>query len=48
MPEVEIYHEKIGHSGMKNKEVMKVLAILGEAWGKEGNRVKWGKSCGGN
>ena len=48
MPEDEIYHGKFGHSGMKNKEVMTVLVIWGEARGKGGNRVKGRKSWGGN
>ena len=37
MPEVEIYYEKFGHFGMKNKEVMTVLVIFG---GRGVNRVK--------
>ena len=47
MPEVEIYHAKFGHSGMKNKEVMTVLVILG-AVGRGVNRVKGGNKSGGN
>ena len=41
MPEVEIYHAKFGHSGMKNKEVMTVLVILGAVRCRV-NRVKGG------
>ena len=29
MHEVEIYHAKYGHSGIKNKEVMTAIVILG-------------------
>ena len=39
MPNVEIYHAKFWHSGMKNNEVMTVSVIKGGG----GNRVK-GKS----
>ena len=40
MSEVEIYHAKFGNSRMKNKEVMTVLVIWGEAGWQGGNRVK--------
>ena len=46
MSEVEIYHAKFRHSGMKNKEVMTVLVILG-AVGRGVNRVKRGNQNGG-
>ena len=46
MHEVEIYHAKYGHSGIKNKEVMTVLVTLG-AVGCGVNRVKRGIKRGG-
>ena len=33
MPDVEIYHAKFGHFGLKNKEVMTVLVIGGGGGG---------------
>ena len=36
----EIYHAKIGHSGLKNKENMTILVILGGGMGREWNSVK--------
>ena len=47
MHEVEIYHAKFGHSGMKNEKVMTVLVIYGKAGGRGVNRVK-GEIQGGN
>ena len=41
MSDVEIYHAKFGHSGLKNKECMTVL-VIGGGEGRGVNRVKWG------
>ena len=38
MSEVEIYHAKFGHAGMKNKEVMTVLVIWGGGRGERGGK----------